>query len=131
MRDAVGKPRVNTDRSEEIGIGPAEDNRHRPAGRQTRDVDSIAVQTITPYDFSRKPSDNAGLALTALLVGMTKPMPTLQPIGARRLHWICDTTSPRFRQHVHTRSNGEVIGRLVTPMEHDDERQWLSVIDAR
>ena len=51
-------------------------------------------------------------------------------IGGRGLFGISDETAFRLPNRVHARARCEILRRLCTPVQHDDEREWLAAIAA-
>src|SRR6185312_860291 len=76
-RCAAGKPGMHPDCSVEIRIGHRHDGGRRSAGREPSDIDASRVDRVVAHDLAGDACDQGGLALAALLVAWTEPVPTL------------------------------------------------------
>ena len=104
---------------------------HGAAGGQASNVDPFLVQAVGQQQFAYQPGDDRGFPLVATLVARLEPVPALRNVVALRLLGIRDEAPSLLGQDVHACTGREIIGRLRAPVQHHDQRQWLSAIGAR
>ena len=68
-------------------------------------------------------------AIPALVV-RSEPIPTLRRVRVTRLCGIDHETGLFLRDHIHARPGGEIVRRLGTPVQHDDQGNRLALIAA-
>jgi hypothetical protein len=66
------------------------------------------------------------LALVAPLVGGAKPIPAFRWIGVAWLRWIDHQAALFLRDKIHPGASSEIVRRLGTAVEHDDQRYRLA-----
>ena len=118
---AAGKARMNADRGVEIGIGRSHYRRGGPAGRKPRHVNAPGIDRVVAHDLTGDARDQRGLAPAAPLVLRPEPVPALRGVGGSRLRRIDDEAALLLGERVHARAGGEVVGRLGTAVQHDDQ----------
>jgi hypothetical protein len=65
-----------------------------------------------------------------MLIARVEPVPAAQAVRRSRLFGIGDEKALLFRQPVHPRPGGEILGPLTAAMQHDDQRHFPAAMAA-
>ena len=66
------------------------------------------------------------LAPAALLVRLAEPVPAFGAVGVARLSRVEDQEAVLLSELIHAGAGGEVVGRLLATMQHDEEGDRLA-----
>ncbi len=120
---AGGQTGMHADRRVQIGIRVSHDGRSRPAGREARDVDAARIDRMAEQYPPRDAGDQGRLARIAPLIVRAEPVPALLRVGRGGLRRVRHEKAVLLRERVHSRTGGEVVGRLGAAVQHHDERK--------
>lgn len=86
---------------------------------------------MVAHDLAGDAGDERRFATAALLVGWAKPIPAFRLVRFGPLRGVSHEAGLFFRDEVHARAGGKILRRLRVAVEHDHQRNGLSMIAAR
>ena len=97
-----------------------------PPAESSADIDAPWTDCVFVHNLTCDSRDQRRLASVALLVSLIEPVPALLHIRRVRLPWISNKAGMFFGRLIHASAGSEVLGRLLTAVQHDDERNRLA-----
>ena len=124
-RRASRQPRMHAHSGKQVGVGVAQNRRHRAARRQAGHVNTLRVDVVALHHVTRHAGQQRRLAPASLLVVVFEPVPAARRIGVLRLRRI-QHVKPAFQGgFVHARAGGKVVRVLRATVQHHHQRQRL------
>src|SRR5947207_9902675 len=126
----TGEARMYTDGRVQIVVCCSHYGSSGRSGRQSTNVDALWINRIVAHDLASDACDQRGFTSAPLLVGCTKPVPAFRLVCLAALCRIDHKAGLFFCDKVHPRTGGEIVRRLGTAVQHDDQRKRLCLIAA-
>ena len=105
--------------------------RPRPPRLTFHHIDALRVDGIVVHDSARDARDQRRFTATSPLVLGAKPIPTLRRVRVARLCGIDHETGLFLRNQIRSRPGGEIIRSLSAAVQHNNQRNRLTLIAAR